>query len=71
MRLRQSNSRTPSVTYVVWTIRGGYMRSSLMALMPSWQFVDPLPILDVRDEDESDSDDEDAAESLEALVGQV
>jgi len=38
--------------YVLWTIRGGWLVSSLLAQMPAWQLVDPLLILDsLRDDD--------------------
>ena len=35
-----------SVTYVMWLARGGYMLSTLMAQLPAWRLIDPLPVLD-------------------------
>ncbi len=34
-----------TVGYVFWTIRAGYLLTSLVAQMPAWRLVDPLPIL--------------------------
>ena len=34
-----------SVGYVVWLIRGGHILAGLMAQLPAWRFIDPLPIL--------------------------
>jgi hypothetical protein len=34
-----------TVGYVLWTIRAGYLLTSLIAQMPTWRFIDPLPIL--------------------------
>ena len=53
-----------SVGYVVWLLRGGMLIASLLSSMPAWQFLDPLPIL-ARKKDDDDSDDN---ESLESIV---
>jgi hypothetical protein len=34
-----------SVGYVVWLVRGGILASSMLAALPSWQLLDPLPML--------------------------
>ena len=47
--------------YVLWTIRGGWLVSSLLAQMPAWQLVDPLLILDSFEEEDL-LDDEDREE---------
>ncbi len=47
-----------SVGYVVWLIRGGQVLAALMAHMPAWSLIDPLPILgsfDKRDDETEDS----------------
>ncbi len=50
--------------YVLWTIRGGYLLSSLLANIPAWQLVNPLLVLDELFDEESDfDDDEDGDES--------
>ena len=53
-----------SVGYVVWMLRGGMLLASLLSSMPAWQFLDPLPILARKKED----DHEDDHESLESMV---
>ena len=32
--------------YILWTIRGGVLMATMMSSLPTWRFVDPLPILD-------------------------
>lgn len=58
-----------SIGYVLWLLRGGVLLSSLMAALPAWRFIDPLPVLG-RLKDDSDDEDNDAGEdeSLESLV---
>ncbi len=34
-----------TVGYVFWTVRAGYLLTGLVAQVPAWRFVDPLPIL--------------------------
>ncbi|MEM0926422.1 MAG: Ig-like domain-containing protein, partial [Planctomycetota bacterium] len=46
-----------SVGYVLWTIRGGLLATSLLVHLPAWSFVDPLLVLSDLD-DEDDDDDE-------------
>jgi hypothetical protein len=53
-----------SVGYVVWLLRGGMLLASLLSSMPAWQFLDPLPILARKKEDERSED----KESLESIV---
>jgi hypothetical protein len=53
-----------SVGYVAWLLRGGMLLASLLSSVPAWQFLDPLPIL-ARKKDDDDSDDN---ESLESMV---
>jgi hypothetical protein len=53
-----------SVGYVVWLLRGGMLLASLLSSVPAWQFLDPLPIL-ARKKDDDNSDDN---ESLESIV---
>ena len=61
-------STSLSVGYVVWILRGGYLLTSLLAQMPAWQLIDPLPVLNVMAGDQDD-DEEDDDESLESIVG--
>ncbi|QDV42402.1 hypothetical protein Enr13x_22470 [Stieleria neptunia] len=53
-----------SVGYVVWTVRGGLLATSLLAHLPAWSFVDPLLVLDGLD-DEDETDDDSLAEMLD------
>ncbi|WP_182867604.1 DUF4347 domain-containing protein [Rhodopirellula sp. JC639] len=52
-----------SVGYVMWTVRGGLLATSLLAHLPAWSLVDPLLVLNELDDDD-DSDDD----SLEELL---
>lgn len=57
---------TISVGYVVWLVRGGHLLAGLLAQLPAWQLIDPLPILSELDDADEDDEEDD---SLEALVG--
>jgi len=35
-----------SAAYVLWLLRGGSLLSSLLSILPAWQSIDPLPVLD-------------------------
>ncbi len=48
-----------SVGYVVWLIRGGTLFASMVASLPAWTLVDPLPILtSFQETNPSEQDDE-------------
>ena len=51
-----------SVGYLIWTLRSGILMSSLLSSLPAWRFVDPLPIL------EGKINQDDDQESLESLI---
>ena len=53
-----------TVGYVLWTVRAGYLLTGLIAQMPAWRFVDPLPILSSLDGAMNVMD----GESLESIV---
>ena len=60
-----------SAAYVLWLLRGGSLLSSLLSILPAWQSIDPLPVLDnfesrKRRKSRMDSDSDD--ESLESMV---
>jgi hypothetical protein len=57
-------SASLSIGYVIWLVRGGALMSSLLASIPAWRIMDPLPILGRMGDDEVDSDDE----SLDAMI---
>ncbi|MDV6033832.1 MAG: DUF4347 domain-containing protein [Phycisphaera sp. RhM] len=52
-----------SVGYVMWTVRGGLLATSLLAHLPAWSFVDPLLVLNEFEEDRDGEDD-----SLEEML---
>ena len=52
-----------SVAYLIWMVWGGYLMGSVVALMPHWQLIDPLPILE-NEGDELESTDEESLESI-------
>jgi hypothetical protein len=61
-----------SAAYVLWMLRGGSLLSSLLSILPAWQSIDPLPVLDnfeskKRRKKRMNSDGDDA-ESLESMV---
>ena len=54
-----------TIGYVLWLVRGGVLISSLLASLPAWQMVDPLPILGSLANGKKDDKDD---KSLEELV---
>jgi len=56
-----------TVGYVVWLLRAGQLLTSVLAQMPAWSIVDPLPVLHDLDAlgDEDDEDD-----SLQTMIEQ-
>jgi hypothetical protein len=58
-------SATLSIGYVIWLVRGGALLSSLLASMPAWRMIDPLPILDSMGGGDDDNADDD---SLDAMI---
>jgi hypothetical protein len=59
-------SASLSIGYVIWLVRGGALLSSLMASLPAWRMVDPLPILGSMGEGGGDDDSDD--DSLDAMI---
>ena len=41
-----SAASAATVAYILWTIRSGYMFAGMVASLPVWMRVDPLPVLD-------------------------
>jgi hypothetical protein len=53
-------STSLSLGYAIWLLRGGVLLTSLLASMPAWRSIDPLPVLariDARGHDDGDEDD--------------
>jgi hypothetical protein len=55
-----------TVGYVLWTIRSGWLVTSLLTQLPAWQLIDPLVVLDQLDDEPTRGgrDDDDSLESL-------
>jgi hypothetical protein len=49
--------------YILWTLRGGFLMATLLSSLPSWKFIDPLPILEMSTVKEQDS-----GESLSSIL---
>ncbi len=56
---------TLTAGYLIWLIKGGQLVAALMANLPAWQLIDPLPILNSLD-DEDVSDDQSLEEMIES-----
>jgi len=52
-----------SVGHLVWLLRSGLLLSSVMASLPSWRYLDPIPVLN-----NFSDDDEDDTETLETIA---
>lgn len=57
-----------TVGYVLWTVRAGYLVTSLIAQMPTWRFIDPLPILDSFDREALAADGESLSSIVQAIA---
>ena len=54
-----------TVGYVTWLIRGGQILVGVLARMPAWKLIDPLPILAALDRDDDESDDDSLASMVD------
>jgi hypothetical protein len=50
-----------TVGYLLWLARGGILLSSLMASLPAWRLLDPLPVLGRMSDDGDDVTEDDSA----------
>ncbi|MEZ5658151.1 MAG: cadherin-like domain-containing protein [Burkholderiaceae bacterium] len=53
-----------SIGYVIWLLRGGALLSSIIASMPAWRSIDPLPVLHSMDASRAGDRDEESIESM-------
>jgi len=53
-----------SIGYVVWLAKSGAVMSSMLATLPAWRFIDPMPVLMSMQYQDADEDEE----SLESMV---
>ena len=47
---------TVTVGYLVWLIKGGQVLAAVLANLPAWSLIDPLPILNSMTDDDDDDD---------------
>ncbi len=57
-------SSTLSIGYVLWLIRSGALLSSVLATMPAWRSIDPLPVLSNMPVAEGGTGDDESIESM-------
>jgi hypothetical protein len=55
-----------SLAYLIWFLRGEVLLSSILASLPAWRLVDPLPVLTYFTKRSKDDDEED--ESIESVI---
>lgn len=56
-----------SAGYVMWLLRGGALMSSLIASLPAWHLLDPLPVL--RNAGDGEDDDYSGDDEVESVFG--
>jgi hypothetical protein len=57
-------SASLSIGYVIWMLRGGVLLSTLLASLPAWRAIDPLPIL----QKGVNASDSEKSESLQSML---
>jgi hypothetical protein len=55
-----------SIGYLIWLLRGDVLLSSILASLPAWRLVDPLPVLTYFTKRSKDDEEED--ESIESVI---
>ncbi|MBI2532459.1 MAG: hypothetical protein HYW03_09630, partial [Deltaproteobacteria bacterium] len=56
-----------SIGYVLWLVRGEVLLTSLLASLPAWRLIDPLPVLAFLNK-RSDEDEDEDDDSIEGVV---
>ncbi len=54
---------TITAGYLIWLIKGGQIVAAVMANLPAWRLIDPLPILNSIIDDDEEVDD-----SLDSII---
>ncbi len=57
-----------TIGYVLWSLRSGWLVTTMLAQMPAWGFVNPLIVLDTLDDKDFDDKDGDENDSLESIL---
>jgi hypothetical protein len=60
-----------SVGYAAWTIRSGYLLTSILAQMPAWRLIDPLPVLEYPAPPRRNGKGTEDDETLETIIDQA
>jgi hypothetical protein len=63
-----AGSLSVTLAYLLWLLRGGALAASVLAAMPAWRLLDPLPILSRLRSDEEPPSEEDGDEAIAAFV---
>ncbi|MEO1524421.1 MAG: DUF4347 domain-containing protein [Planctomycetota bacterium] len=54
-----------SVGYVIWLLKGGHVLAGLLAQVPAWRLIDPIPILAHLDEEDDNAEDDSLQDLME------
>ncbi len=60
-----------SIGYVLWLLRGEVLLTSLLASLPAWRLIDPLPVLSFLNRREDEDEDDDSIESAVRQSGEA
>ena len=67
-----AGSLSMTLVYLIWLVRGGALAASMLAALPAWRLLDPLPILarvDDEDDENGEEDEQAIASFYEMPVG--
>ena len=62
-----AGSLSVTLAYLLWLLRGGALAASVLAAMPAWRLLDPLPILSRLRNDEEEPTEEEDDEAIAAF----
>jgi hypothetical protein len=62
-----AGSLSMTLGYLLWLVRGGALAASVLASLPAWRLIDPLPILSRLHERETDESGEEEDEDIAAF----
>jgi hypothetical protein len=62
-----AGSLSMTLGYLLWLVRGGALAASVLASLPAWRLIDPLPILSRLHDRETDESGEEEDEDIAAF----
>jgi hypothetical protein len=62
-----AGSLSMTLAYLLWLVRGGALAASVLAALPAWRLLDPLPVLPQARGSEDDEPDADEDEAIAAF----